>query len=150
MSPHELERVKKRILHHGLVTQVTTFEALAAMTWQARTQAVDMHPKQVARLVFPVNIRSKLDPPLPARFLGNGVFLGHATATPAELRANGKESALIARCTCGAFADEISAHPKISNDIGEVFFRLALISRVHPTRGQARSLHKRRPCSGCC
>jgi hypothetical protein len=38
------------------------------------------------------------------------------------------ESALIARCTCGAFTDEISAHPKISNDIGEVFFRLALIS----------------------
>ncbi len=39
------------------------------------------------------------------------------------------ESALIARCTCGAFAGgEISAHPKISNDIGEVFFRLALIS----------------------
>jgi omega-hydroxypalmitate O-feruloyl transferase len=35
--------------------------------------------------VFPVNIRSKLDPPLPARFLGNGVFLGHATATAAEL-----------------------------------------------------------------
>jgi hypothetical protein len=38
------------------------------------------------------------------------------------------ESALIARCTCGAFADEISAHPKISDDIGEVFFTLALIS----------------------
>ncbi len=85
VSPHELESVKRRILHHGLVTQVTTFEALAALTWQARTQAVDMHPDQVARLVFSVNIRSKLDPPLPARFLGNGVFLGHATATAAEL-----------------------------------------------------------------
>ncbi len=88
VSPHELESVKKRILHDGLVTQVTTFEALAAMTWQARTQAMDMHPEQVARLVFPVNIRSKLDPPLPARFLGNGVFLGHATATSAELTQN--------------------------------------------------------------
>jgi hypothetical protein len=44
-----------------------------------------------------------------------------------EIRANGK-SGISARCTCGAFADEISAHPKISNDIGEVFFRLALIS----------------------
>ncbi len=49
---------------------------------------MDMHPEQVARLVFPVNIRSKLDPPLPARFFGNGVFLGHATATPAELTQN--------------------------------------------------------------
>ncbi|CAM6036160.1 unnamed protein product [Sphagnum compactum] len=87
-SPQQVETVRRRILDDGLVTKVTTFEALTALSWRARTQAVEMHPKQVARLVFAMNIRKKLDPPLPTRFMGNGVFFGNATATAAELTHN--------------------------------------------------------------
>jgi omega-hydroxypalmitate O-feruloyl transferase len=85
LSPEEVESLKRQTLNEGLFTKVTAFEVLAALTWRARTQALDMPPTQVARLLFAVNVRDKLDPPLPKRFMGNGILFAHASATAAEL-----------------------------------------------------------------
>ncbi|CAK9193329.1 unnamed protein product [Sphagnum troendelagicum] len=85
LSPEKVESLKRQTLNEGLFTKVTAFEVLAALTWRARTQALDMPPTQVARLLFPVNVRDKLDPPLPKRFMGNGILFAHAAATATEL-----------------------------------------------------------------
>lgn len=67
-------------------TRVTTFEALAAHIWRTRTMALAMEDKQQTKLLFAVDGRKKLNPPLPEGFLGNGIVLAHAITTASELR----------------------------------------------------------------
>lgn len=85
LTPDDLEAVKKAILEDGAIQKVSTFEALTALTWRARTQAMDMPLKQKTRLLFAVDGRSKFDPPLPEHFFGNGIVLTCAITTAAEL-----------------------------------------------------------------
>ena len=85
LNPEEVEAIKRKILEDSVVDKVSTFEALTALTWRARTAGLDMPAHQKARLLFAVDGRKKFDPPLPKYFMGNGVVLTSAVATAAEL-----------------------------------------------------------------
>lgn len=85
LTPHAVEALKKEILETGTVSKVSTFEALTALTWRVRTQALDMPPEQKTRLLFAVDGRNKFNPPLPKYFFGNGIVLTTAIATASEL-----------------------------------------------------------------
>lgn len=88
LTPLELENLKARILEEGTVSKVSTFEALTAATWRARTLALDMPPAQMSRLLFAVDGRPRFSPPLPKYFMGNGIVLTCAIATAGELAEN--------------------------------------------------------------
>lgn len=81
----EVETLKRKILEDDAIAKVSTFEALTALTWRARTKALDMPPEQKTRLLFAVDGRRKFNPPLPNFFFGNGIVLTCAITTAGEL-----------------------------------------------------------------
>ena len=85
LTSQEVETLKSKILEDDAIAKVSTFEVLTALTWRARTQALDMPPEQKTRLLFAVDGRSKFDPPLPNHYFGNGIVLTCAITTAREL-----------------------------------------------------------------
>ncbi|KAJ7555867.1 hypothetical protein O6H91_05G057900 [Diphasiastrum complanatum] len=80
-----LEALKRNILQEGLLKKCTTFEALTALVWRARTEALNVPDSQKAKLLFAVDSRSKLVPPLPTGFFGNGILFTCAMVTAEDL-----------------------------------------------------------------
>lgn len=85
LTSSDVEALKKKVLEDGTVSKVSTFEALTALTWRARTQALEMPSAQKSRLLFAVDGRSRFNPPLPNHLFGNGIVLTTAIATAGEL-----------------------------------------------------------------
>lgn len=72
--------------HSKKPTKVSTFEALASHIWQARSRSVDWpHPSAPATLMFAVDIRNRVVPPLPKGICCNAVFSACARASFQEL-----------------------------------------------------------------
>uniref|UniRef100_A0A0C9S3G0 TSA: Wollemia nobilis Ref_Wollemi_Transcript_29249_1773 transcribed RNA sequence n=1 Tax=Wollemia nobilis TaxID=56998 RepID=A0A0C9S3G0_9CONI len=69
-----LEKLKDKAMEDGRLKKCTTFDAIAALVWQARTKAIDMPSEMPSKILFAVDIRSKMNPPLPKGFAGNAVF----------------------------------------------------------------------------
>lgn len=58
-----------------LQKSATTYEILTACLWRCRTVALGSALDEVVRLILRVNSRSKLNPPTPKGYYGNGFFL---------------------------------------------------------------------------
>lgn len=71
----KLSRLKKLAMEDGLIKSCTTFAVLTALVWRARSKALKMKSHQDTKLLFAVDGRSKLDPPLPKGCFGNGIVL---------------------------------------------------------------------------
>ncbi|XP_057958443.1 acyltransferase GLAUCE-like [Malania oleifera] len=69
----------------SLTKNCSSFEAIVAHLWRARTKAVLQNPDEVSTVLFAVDVRSKISPPLPSEFAGNAVITAFATARVAEL-----------------------------------------------------------------
>ncbi|KAJ7555866.1 hypothetical protein O6H91_05G057800 [Diphasiastrum complanatum] len=80
-----LGALKRNLLQEGLLKKCTTFEALTALVWRARTKALNVPYSQQAKLLFAVNSRSRLVPPLPTGFFGNGILFTCAMVTAEDL-----------------------------------------------------------------
>ncbi|KAI3939808.1 hypothetical protein MKW92_022999 [Papaver armeniacum] len=65
----KLEQLKKEAMEDEVLKKCTTFETLTAFMWKAQTKSLRLHPDQQVRVLFTVDARSKLDPPLPKRIL---------------------------------------------------------------------------------
>ncbi|KAG8078928.1 hypothetical protein GUJ93_ZPchr0007g4685 [Zizania palustris] len=63
----------------------TTFEALAGFVWSTRTRALGMGPARQSKLLFAVDGRPRLSPPLPAGYFGNAIVLTCAACAAGEL-----------------------------------------------------------------
>lgn len=63
----------------------TTFETLASHTWRSWIRSLDLPPSLHVKLLFPVNIRSKVCPKIPQGYYGNAFVLGCAEASVNEL-----------------------------------------------------------------
>ncbi|KAF3334469.1 omega-hydroxypalmitate O-feruloyl transferase-like protein [Carex littledalei] len=87
-EPEDLDRVKSKALEDGIINKCTSFEALTSMVWRARTAALQLNPDQKTKLLFAVDGRQRLNPPLPKGYFGNGIVLTNAIATSNELLAN--------------------------------------------------------------
>ncbi|KAM7274320.1 hypothetical protein ACFE04_028984 [Oxalis oulophora] len=66
----KLERLKKSAMKGGVV-QCTTFEVLVAFIWKSKCQALGMHPDQQIKLIFSVDVRKRLVPPIPQGYFSN-------------------------------------------------------------------------------
>ena len=85
-SAKDLAELKSRAMEGGVLEKVSTFEALAGHIWQARIKANDAKPNEVAQLLYAVDVRDRLDPPLPKGFVGNALYSACARATCEEVR----------------------------------------------------------------
>lgn len=75
---------------HGPTTiKFTRFEILAAHIWRCLCKARGLSNDQVSKLYIPINGRSKFNPPLPSRYIGNMIFI----------------------CTLNAFSGDIQLEP---------------------------------------
>ncbi|KAL2506913.1 HXXXD-type acyl-transferase family protein [Abeliophyllum distichum] len=64
----------------------STFEAIVAHLWRTRTKAVfEKKQSEDSTVLFAVDIRSKISPPLPEGFAGNAVITAFATAKALDL-----------------------------------------------------------------
>ncbi|GJN19325.1 hypothetical protein PR202_gb06591 [Eleusine coracana subsp. coracana] len=82
--PHEIAAIKTR-LPPRLRETATTFEALTAALWRARTVALDLpHDEQVS-LLFYYNVRQVRELGLPKGYYGNAVVFAAALTTAGEL-----------------------------------------------------------------
>lgn len=74
-TPDDLDKLKMKAMEDGKLPSCTTFEALSAFVWRARTKALKMKPDQETKLLFAVDGRSRFNPPLPVGYSGNGIVL---------------------------------------------------------------------------
>lgn len=85
-DPNHLDNLKSKAMEGGTtLKKCTTFEALSAFVWRARSKALEMKPDQKTKLLFAVDGRSKFNPPLPKGYFGNGIVLTNAICTAGEL-----------------------------------------------------------------
>ncbi|CAM0870734.1 unnamed protein product [Alopecurus aequalis] len=76
----------KQLLSPSFRHTTTTFEALAAFIWRARTAALEVPSGEDAVLAIIVNFRHAAELALPAGYYGNAVLPSNAVADAAELR----------------------------------------------------------------
>ncbi|XAR58303.1 Omega-hydroxypalmitate O-feruloyl transferase [Bertholletia excelsa] len=87
-EPDKLEKLKNKAMEDGILKKCTTFEALSAFVWRARTKALKLLPDQKTKLLFAVDGRSKFNPPLPKGYFGNGIVLTNSLCQARELLEN--------------------------------------------------------------
>ncbi|KAF3326749.1 omega-hydroxypalmitate O-feruloyl transferase-like protein [Carex littledalei] len=80
-----LSRLKQIVMEDGIVENCTSFVALTAFIWSARTQALQMSPDQQTKLLFSIDGRSRVKPPLPKGFWGNAIVLACCMCRAEEL-----------------------------------------------------------------
>ncbi|CAN1230837.1 Omega-hydroxypalmitate O-feruloyl transferase [Linum grandiflorum] len=78
-DPSMIARIKAEASSPKHSHPCTTFEALATFVWKARTKALGMASDQMTKLLVPVDIRNKVDPPLPKGYFGNGIYFAGTT-----------------------------------------------------------------------
>lgn len=66
-------------------SKCTSFEAIVAHVWKARTKAIFEDPSEISTVMFAVDIRTKVSPPLPHGFVGNAVISACASAKVGDL-----------------------------------------------------------------
>ena len=81
----KLEKLKMKAKENGALEKCTTFEALSAFVWKARTKALRMLPEQETKLLFAVDGRPKFSPPLPKGYFGNGIVLTNSICQAGEI-----------------------------------------------------------------
>ncbi|KAM7505294.1 hypothetical protein LguiB_004198 [Lonicera macranthoides] len=69
----------------GYPANHSSFETLSAFVWRARTKALKLHPDQRIKLLLAVDGRSRLNPPLPEGYFGNGVVFAHVLCSAEEV-----------------------------------------------------------------
>ncbi|KAI4334752.1 hypothetical protein L6164_013464 [Bauhinia variegata] len=81
------EAAIRRFLPHNL-RKSRTFEILTACLWRCRTIALQFNPNEEVRMMFPVNVRAKLNPKLPIGYYGNDFVFVAAVTTARKLCKN--------------------------------------------------------------
>ncbi|KAH7423517.1 hypothetical protein KP509_12G059000 [Ceratopteris richardii] len=78
-----LNRLKNVAMSDASLQKCSSFDAIAAHVWQSRTKALGMRPLAPSKMLYAVDIRSRLHPPLPKGFAGNAIMSGFV-CLPAE------------------------------------------------------------------
>ncbi|XP_020582332.1 uncharacterized protein LOC110025962 [Phalaenopsis equestris] len=69
----KLSRLKLLATANGDFPPPTTFAALTGLVWRARTKALNTPSADPTKLLFAVDCRKRLNPPLPVGYFGNGI-----------------------------------------------------------------------------
>lgn len=85
---NKLAILKNMAMEDGTIKSCTNFTALTAFVWRARCKALQMNPDQTTSLLLVLDVRSKLNPPLPKGYFGNGIVLNTCRGRAGELIKN--------------------------------------------------------------
>lgn len=81
----KLNRLKQAASDEAQGTKSSIFVALTAFVWVTRTRALRMLPEQKSKLLFAVDGRLRVDPPLPPGFWGNAIIFACCISTASDL-----------------------------------------------------------------
>lgn len=84
----KLEQLKRKVVADGVVDKCTTFEALSAFVWKARSHALRLQPDQQIKLLFAVDGRNRFEPSLPKGYFGNGIVLTNSLCSAGDILEN--------------------------------------------------------------
>ncbi|XP_026382914.1 omega-hydroxypalmitate O-feruloyl transferase-like isoform X2 [Papaver somniferum] len=84
----KLKQLKTKAMEDGVLQTCSTFEALTAFIWRARSRALKLHPDQITKLYFAVDGRDRFYPPLPKGYFGNGAMFMSTLCSLSELLGN--------------------------------------------------------------
>lgn len=87
-DPEKIKKLKLQATENSeslLGNSCTTFEALSAFVWRARTGSLKMLRDQKTKLLFAVDGRAKFEPQLPKGYFGNGIVLTNSICEAGEL-----------------------------------------------------------------
>ncbi|KAK2661372.1 hypothetical protein Ddye_007905 [Dipteronia dyeriana] len=116
---HLKEKAKKAIGRTQNLRYITGFNVVTAHVWRCKALSLGDDPERESRLLYAVDIRPRLNPPLPASYLGNAVLSAYTTAKCKELE-EGPFSKLVEMVSEGAkrITDE---YARSAIDWGEVY-----------------------------
>ncbi|CAI8613567.1 unnamed protein product [Vicia faba] len=66
--------------------RVTSFNVISAHLWRCRTLSGTCDPDKSSTILYAVDIRSRLNPPLPKGYIGNAILTAYATMKYEELK----------------------------------------------------------------
>lgn len=86
-DPAKLSRLKQLATDAGEHDRPppSTFAALAGLVWRSRTKALNIPSADPTKLLFAVDGRKRLKPPLPSGFFGNGIYFACCLCPAGEL-----------------------------------------------------------------
>ncbi|GLJ11818.1 hypothetical protein SUGI_0177730 [Cryptomeria japonica] len=79
-GPKEIASLKRQVPN-----KTPTFELLSGCLWRFRTRALNMAAEQEVRFIFPLDARSRFEPPIPHGYYGNLISLACAKTTAGVL-----------------------------------------------------------------
>eukprot|EP01018_Ginkgo_biloba_P029220 Gb_32275 [translate_table: standard] len=85
VSNDMLNRLKLKAVQDGNLEKCSGFEAVTAYLWQTRTIALEMQPEEKSAVLFAVDMRPRMKPPLPTEYVGNAVLPAYANASAKEI-----------------------------------------------------------------
>ncbi|KAJ7095501.1 hypothetical protein O6H91_18G059700 [Diphasiastrum complanatum] len=86
LTKEMLDYLKQKAMESGEIEKCSTFDVVTAHAWQARVQSLEMDPFEKVMLRFPVDGRTKIDPPLPPCFIGNVFIMASHACTVSDIR----------------------------------------------------------------
>eukprot|EP01018_Ginkgo_biloba_P032473 Gb_28530 [translate_table: standard] len=90
-----LKRIKAKAMEDGRVKKCSGFEAVTAHVWRCRTIAMEMGGEKTSSVLFAVDVRGRMKPPLPSEYAGNAVLFAYASATAREIEEEGGVSVCV-------------------------------------------------------
>ncbi|KAK7286512.1 hypothetical protein RJT34_21557 [Clitoria ternatea] len=100
LTPENITNLKEKA-RSSTHARVTGFNVITAHLWRCKALSTPYDPHRLSTILYAVDIRSRLNPPLPKSYTGNAVLTAYATAKCDELE-KGSFSRLVEMVTEGA------------------------------------------------
>lgn len=84
LTPNEIDSLKAKAKADDAAVKATGFNVVAALIWRCKALSSGDRDRDCT-VLYAVDIRSRLRPPLPAAYCGNAVLTAYATAKCGEL-----------------------------------------------------------------
>ncbi|KAJ3697741.1 hypothetical protein LUZ61_001446 [Rhynchospora tenuis] len=85
LSKDQIHHLKGNFCHGGSSDTISTFQAVSAHIWKCLCLARNLAPDKESHLLFPVQVQSRISPPLPKYYFGNICTCGLVSAKVSEV-----------------------------------------------------------------
>ncbi|KAK4272280.1 hypothetical protein QN277_020862 [Acacia crassicarpa] len=87
LTTHNINHLKSeaKASATGSAARITGFNIVTALVWRCKALSAGDDPNRSSTILYAVDIRSRLNPPLPRDYAGNAVLTAYATAKCEEL-----------------------------------------------------------------